>query len=78
MLFPGESIKLTLRVWDKDAKNNGISGPNDNKLTRFCPFADTDAVCTVKDKTHTITVRVRPQAANTGATAPAVVTFVQP
>ena len=78
MLFPGESIKLTLRVWDKDAKNNGISGPKDPKLDKFCAFADADAGCTVKNKTHTITVRVKAQAANTGAPAPVVVTFVQP
>jgi hypothetical protein len=77
MLFPGESIKLTLRVWDKDAKNNGISSLKDPKLTKFCAFADADAGCTVKDKTHTITVRAKAQAANTGAQAPVVVTFVQ-
>jgi hypothetical protein len=77
MLFPGESIRLALRVWDKDAKNNGISGLKDPKLTKFCAFTDSDAGCTSKDKTNTITVRVRPQAANTGASAPTVVTFVQ-
>lgn len=77
MLFPGESIKLTLRVWDKDAKNQGLNGPSDPKLDRFCAFADADAGCTAKSKTHTITVKVRPQAANTGAASPAVVTFVQ-
>ena len=78
MLFPGESIKLTLRVWDKDAKNNGISSVKDPKLNKFCAFADADAGCTVKDKSHTITVRVKAQAANTGALAPIVATFVQP
>ena len=77
MLFPGESIKLTLRTWDKDAKNNGISGPKDPKLAKFCAFTDAEAGCTAKDKSHTITVKVRPQAANTGASAPTVVTFVQ-
>jgi len=77
MLFPGESMKLALRVWDKDAKNNGISGPKDPKLTRFCAFADADAGCAAKDKNATITVKVKPQAANTGAGAPVVVTFVK-
>ena len=77
LMFPGESIKLTLRVWDKDATNGGISGPKDPKLDRFCAFADADAGCTAKNKTHTITVKVKPQAANTGAAAPTVVTFVQ-
>ena len=78
MLFPGESIRLTLRVWDKDAKNNGITSLKDPKLDKFCAFADTDAGCTVKNKTHTITVKVKAQAANTGAQAPVLVTFVQP
>ena len=77
MLFPGESIRLTLRTWDKDAKNHGISGPKDPKLEKFCAFADADAGCTQSNKNKTITVKVRPQAANTGASAPTVVTFVQ-
>jgi hypothetical protein len=77
MLFPGESIRLTLRAWDKDAKNNGISGPKDPKLQRFCAFADGDAGCPQSNQNNTITVKIRPQAANTGAQAPTVVTFVQ-
>jgi hypothetical protein len=77
MLFPGESIRLTLRAWDKDAKNNGISSVKDPKLDRFCAFTDADAGCSEKHKKHTVTVKIRPQAANTGAQAPTVVTFVQ-
>lgn len=74
MLFPGESIKLALRAWDKDAKNNGISGLKDPKLDKFCAFEDADAGCTGK-KNFDVTVRIRPHAANTGASAPNVVIF---
>jgi len=78
MLFPGESIKLTLRTWDKDARNKGLDGRNDPKFDPFCAFADADAGCTAKSKTHTVTVRVKAQAGNTQTPAtPAVAIFSQ-
>ena len=66
LLLPGEAIKLTLRV-----------RPKTTKTQKFCPFADADGGCTSKTTTHTVVVKVRAQAANTGDTVPKGATFGQ-
>ena len=66
VLMPGETIKLTLRV-----------RPKDPKTPKFCPFADADGGCTAKSKTHTVTVKVKSHAANSGETTPKQTSFAK-
>jgi hypothetical protein len=69
LIRPGETIKVTLRAWDKDAVF-GAGTDDGNKATPFCPRLG--GLCDTL--THRVTATVAAQAANTGETEPAVAT----
>ena len=73
LLRPGEKIKLTLRVIDKDSATdpdgNPLPGADGNPATPFVPFCAPGTTCEV---TNPIVIRTRPQAPNTGDTEPVV------
>lgn len=69
ILAPGETIKLTLRVIDKDVSPTPIPGQDGNPTTPFVPSCPEGQSCEV---TNPVQVATKAAAPNTGKTTPEV------
>lgn len=61
LLQPGETVKVTLRVFDKDVLSTPVSG-QDGVITPFCALIDPSIGCSIA--TNSVLLTVQAQAAN--------------
>jgi len=74
LVAPGEHIKLTLRVWDRDVLTGPGAPPNDG-IQPFCPVLSTSPAGACQEITHEVIITAGSVSSNTGSNTPPVTTF---
>jgi hypothetical protein len=74
LVGPGERIKVTLRVWDKDVLSGPGAPPNDG-IQPFCPVLSSTPTGPCQVVTSQVTITAGSVSSNTGSNTPPVTTF---